>query len=123
MPRLDGIEATRRICADPGLGHTRAVVLTTFADDALLVAAVRAGASGYLLKSMPPEDIRTAVRAAAGGQTTVAPRLVGRLLKEYADRQVPPSPELNRLTERETDTSCAISPRVAPTPRSRPLSS
>jgi DNA-binding NarL/FixJ family response regulator len=103
MPRLDGIEATRRICADPALPHTRAVVLTTFADDSLLVAAVRAGASGYLLKSMPPEDIRSAVRAAASGQTTVAPRLVERLLREYAERQVPPSPELTRLTDRETD--------------------
>jgi DNA-binding NarL/FixJ family response regulator len=103
MPRLDGIEATRRICSSPGLGHTRTVVLTTFADDSLLVAAVRAGASGYLLKSMPPEEIRSAVRAAASGQTTVAPRLVERLLQEYADRRVAPSPELSRLTERETD--------------------
>jgi len=103
MPRLDGIEATRRICSDPSLRGTRAVVLTTFADDALLVAAVRAGASGYLLKSMPPGDIRTAVHAAATGQTTVAPRLVERLLKEYADRRVPRASELGRLTERETD--------------------
>ena len=103
MPRLDGIEATRRICADPALPRTRAVVLTTFADDSLLVAAVRAGASGYLLKSMPPDDIRTAVRAAASGQTTVAPRLVERLLWEYTERQVPRSPALTRLTERETD--------------------
>lgn len=103
MPQLDGIEATRRICADPGLAGTRAVVLTTFADDALLVAAVRAGSNGYLLKSMPPEDIRAAVRAAVSGQTPVAPRLVARLLREYAERQVPRSPELGRLTERETD--------------------
>ncbi len=103
MPRLDGIEATKRICADPGLAGTRAVVLTTFADDALLVAAVRAGSSGYLLKSMPPEDIRAAVRAAVSGQTPVAPRLVARLLREYAERQVPAALELGRLTDRETD--------------------
>ena len=103
MPRLDGIEATRRISNDPALGATRVVVLTTFADDALLISAVRAGATGYLLKSMPPDDIRAAVHAAARGETTVAPRLVERLLREYADGRVPPAPELSRLTERETD--------------------
>jgi DNA-binding NarL/FixJ family response regulator len=103
MPRLDGLEATRRLCADPALAAIRAVMLTTFADDALLVQAVRAGASGYLLKSMPPEEIRAAVRAAAAGHTAVAPRLVERLLREYAEQQVPPSPVLAALTERETE--------------------
>jgi DNA-binding NarL/FixJ family response regulator len=103
MPRLDGVEATRRICAEPALTSTRVVVLTTFADDALLVQAVRAGAVGYLLKSMPPDDIRAAVRTAAAGNTTVAPRLVERLLREYTERQVPPSPVLAGLTARETD--------------------
>jgi DNA-binding NarL/FixJ family response regulator len=103
MPRLDGIEATRRIAQDPDLVDTRAVVLTTFADDTLLVDAVRAGASGYLLKSMPPDDIRTSVRAAAAGQTTIAPLLVERLLREHADRRVTPSPRLETLTQRETD--------------------
>lgn len=103
MPRLDGIEAARRICSDPALGGTRAVVLTTFADDALLIQAVRAGADGYLLKSMPPGEIRRAVRAAAEGQTSVAPMLVDRLLREYAENRVERSPALDRLTGRETD--------------------
>ncbi|HET7350458.1 MAG TPA: response regulator transcription factor [Marmoricola sp.] len=103
MPRLDGLEAARRVRADPALGATRVVMLTTFADDALLVRAVRAGASGYLLKSMPPEEIRLAVHHAASGQTTVAPRLVERLLREYAERRVAPSPVLERLTQRETE--------------------
>lgn len=103
MPRLDGIEATRRICADPTLDQTRVVVLTTFADDALLVAAIRAGASGYLLKSMPPEQIRASVRAAAEGGTTLAPALLDRLLQEYAGRRAAPSTLLERLTGRETD--------------------
>lgn len=102
MPRMDGIEATRRICADPAVAGTRVVVLTTFADEALLVAAVRAGASGYLLKSMPPEDIRRAVHEAAEGRTSLAPVLLDGLLREYADRRVEPSPLLDRLTERET---------------------
>jgi DNA-binding NarL/FixJ family response regulator len=103
MPRLDGIEAVRRITSDPMLASTRALVLTTFADEDLLVGAVRAGACGYLLKSMPPADIRSAVRSAASGQTAVAPLLVGRLLREYAGRRTAHSPLLDRLTGRETD--------------------
>lgn len=103
MPVLDGIEAARRIVADPGLSGVHVVMLTTFADDALVVGALRAGAQGYLLKSMPPEQIRTAVRTAAEGQTTLAPTLVERLVQEYAHRRVAPAPSLGSLTERETD--------------------
>jgi DNA-binding NarL/FixJ family response regulator len=100
---MDGIEATRLICAEPDLRSTRVVVLTTFADDTLLAGAIRAGASGYLLKSMPPETIRSSVRAVGDGQTTLAPSLLDRLLKEYADRRPAPSPALADLTDRETD--------------------
>jgi DNA-binding NarL/FixJ family response regulator len=103
MPRLDGIEAVRRIVADASLTETRAVVLTTFADDDLVVTAVRAGASGYLLKSMPPEQIRAAVHAVSDGRTALAPTLVDRLVREYAGRQAVRSPLLDRLTGRETD--------------------
>jgi DNA-binding NarL/FixJ family response regulator len=103
MPRLDGIEVASRITADETLVATRVVVLTTFADDQHLVAAVQAGASGYLLKSMPPEDIRAGVHAAARGDTSLAPSLVRRLLEEYAGRSTPRDPRLDRLTEREAD--------------------
>lgn len=103
MPVLDGIEAARRIVADPTLSGVHVVMLTTFADDALVVAAVHAGAQGYLLKSMPPEQIRAAVRAAAEGQTSLAPELVDRLVQEYARRRVEPAPALASLTDRETD--------------------
>lgn len=103
MPRLDGIEATRRISADPALGDVRVVVLTTFADDDLLVAAIRAGAGGYLLKSMRPEEIRSSVRAVAEGRTTLAPTLVERLLRDHTERRTERSPVLDRLTDRETD--------------------
>ena len=103
MPVLDGIEAARRIVADPVLSGVHVVMLTTFADDALVVAAVHAGAQGYLLKSMPPEQIRAAVRAAAEGQTSLAPTLVDRLVQEYARRRVEPAPALASLTDRETD--------------------
>jgi DNA-binding NarL/FixJ family response regulator len=108
MPGVDGIEATRRICADPQLADTRVVVLTTFADDGLLVGAVRAGASGYLLKSMEPDAIRASVRAVAEGRTTLAPALLDRLLQEYATRRPDRSPVLERLTERETDVLLAV---------------
>ena len=103
MPGLDGIEVVRRIRAVPVLGSTRALLLTTFAEDALLLAAVRAGASGYLLKSMAPEHIRHSVRLAASGQTALAPELVDRLLREHVDSHKGRSPVLDRLTERETD--------------------
>jgi DNA-binding NarL/FixJ family response regulator len=103
MPVLDGIEAARMIVADPGLGGVHVVMLTTFADDALVVGALRAGAQGYLLKSMPPEQIRTALRAAAEGHASLAPALVERLVQEYARRRVEPAPALSSLTERETD--------------------
>ena len=108
MPGVDGIEATRRICASPELATTRVVVLTTFADDALLISAVRAGASGYLLKSMAPHDIRASVRAVAEGRTMLAPALMDRLIQEFADRRRERAPALDRLTERETDVLRAL---------------
>jgi len=108
MPGTDGIDATRRIATDRTLVEVRVVMLTTFADDGLLVGAMRAGAAGYLLKSMPPEQIRSAVRAVAEGHTTLAPSLVERLVTEYAGRRVEPAPALRQLTERETDVLRAI---------------
>ena len=117
MPTLDGIEATRRIVADPALGSVRVVLLTTFADDDLVVDALRAGAAGYLLKSMPPEQIRSSVRAVADGQRALAPSLVDRLAREYAERRQSRSPLLDRLTERETDVLREVA-RAGPTRRS-----
>ena len=106
MPLMDGIEAARRITAVEG--HPTVVMLTTFSDDALLVGAMRAGASGYLLKSMPPEQLRAGVRDAVEGRTSLAPSLVDRLVQEYAERRVEPAPELRLLTERELDVLRAI---------------
>jgi DNA-binding NarL/FixJ family response regulator len=103
MPAMDGIAVTRAVRTDPGLSGTAVLVLTTFADDDYLIGAVREGASGYLLKSMPPAEIRAAVRAAAGGGLPLAPTLVRRLLDEYAERRVEQDPRLDRLTERERD--------------------
>lgn len=103
MPRLTGIEVVKRVKADPALTESKVIVLTTFADDGFLVEAARAGASGYLLKSMPPEDIRAALHAADRGETTLAPLLVNRLLTEYAERRTARDPRLDQLTGRESD--------------------
>lgn len=103
MPRMDGIELTRRIRGSPALTEVRVVVLTTFADDDYLVEAARAGAAGYLLKSMPPGEIRAAVRAGAAGAMPLAPVLVRRLLTDYRHHRVRLDPRLDRLTERETE--------------------
>lgn len=103
MPRMDGIALARAVRADPALAGTAVLLLTTFADDDYLVGAVRAGATGYLLKSMPPAAIREAVRAAAAGGLPLAPTLVRRLLDEYADRRLDRDPRLDLLTAREAD--------------------
>lgn len=103
MPGTGGLGAARWITEDPALGRVRVVMLTTFAGDELVVAAIRAGATGYLLKSMPPEEIRAGVRSAAAGQTALAPELVDRLVRDYTERSVRRSPVLDRLTPRETE--------------------
>jgi DNA-binding NarL/FixJ family response regulator len=101
MPRLDGLEATRRILSSPGLA-TRVVVLTTFEDDEYVFSALRAGASGFLLKTAPAGQLVDALRAAAAGDAALAPSVARRLIAEFTSRpasvRAPPSP----FTERET---------------------
>jgi DNA-binding NarL/FixJ family response regulator len=109
MPGVDGIEATRRI-AQAGDGP-RVVILTTFDLDAYAYSALRAGASGFLLKDVPPSDLLSAIRAVASGDAVIAPSVTRRLLDAYADR-LPDDPEssatpspaddrLELLTDRE----------------------
>jgi DNA-binding NarL/FixJ family response regulator len=81
MPRLDGVEATRRLVA-AGVG--KVLILTTFDLDAHLFAAIRAGASGFLLKASPPDDLVDAIRAVARGDALIEPRMTRRLLDEFA---------------------------------------
>jgi DNA-binding NarL/FixJ family response regulator len=83
MPRLDGLEATSRITADPRLADTRVVVLTTFELDEYVFGALRAGASGFLLKDVEPADLIAAVRVVAGGEALLAPRLTRRLIEAF----------------------------------------
>ncbi|WP_433090151.1 response regulator [Dactylosporangium sp. CA-052675] len=84
MPVLDGVAATRRICAAGPA--PRVLVLTTFDTDEEAFAALQAGASGFLLKSVPPDELLSAIRVVAGGEAVVAPRVTRRLLDRFAGR-------------------------------------
>jgi DNA-binding NarL/FixJ family response regulator len=98
MPRLDGVEACRRLVEE---SDTKVVVLTTFDLDEHLFAAVRAGASGFLLKASPPEDLVAAIRAAHAGNALVEPKMTKRLLDEFARR--PEQPPFGQVPDRFTD--------------------
>jgi DNA-binding NarL/FixJ family response regulator len=110
MPVMDGVEATRRIVRDdPAIDgrRPRVLVLTTFDADEYVVEALRAGASGFLLKDVTPPDFVTAIRIVAAGEALLAPAVTRRLLDRFADR-LPPvddarSARLAELTEREVE--------------------
>ena len=109
MPRVDGLQATAEITSDPVLGQTRVVVLTTFELDEYVFGALRAGASGFLLKDIEPDDLVAAVRVVAAGEALLAPRLTRRLIEAFVAGSVveadgpigPTSRELAKLTPRE----------------------
>ena len=103
MPRLDGIEATRRLLATPRVS-ARVLILTTFDHDRYVYDALRAGASGFLLKSAPPRELAGAIRTVAAGQSLLAPDITRRMIEEYVRRPRPgsgPPAELASLTARE----------------------
>ena len=110
MPVLDGLTATRRILSappSPGARPIRVVVLTTYDLDEYVYEALRAGASGFLLKHAPPEELLLGVRAAADGGALLSPQVTRRLVAEFAARRPPAAlrapPELDRLTPRERE--------------------
>lgn len=107
MPRLDGVAATRHLI-ERGDG-SRVIVLTTFDLDEYVFSALRAGASGFLLKDAEPEELLAAIRAVAGGDAVVAPSATRRLLEqvELPDTR-PRDPRLETLTEREHDVLLAV---------------
>jgi DNA-binding NarL/FixJ family response regulator len=86
MPVMDGIEATRRIAADPALTDVRVVILTNYGLDEYVFTALRAGASGFLLKDTEPADLVKAVRIAARGEALLSPGITRRLIAEYVTR-------------------------------------
>ena len=89
MPVLDGIEATRQITASPQLADVRVIILTTFDLDEYVFAALRAGASGFLLKDTLPADLLTAIRVVAAGEALLAPSVTRRLISEFARTPAP----------------------------------
>jgi DNA-binding NarL/FixJ family response regulator len=102
MPELDGLEATRRIiAADPS---ARILILTTFGLDEYVYEALRAGASGFVLKDDPPEQLIAAVRTVAAGEALLSPAITKRVIRQFT-RLRPPTPrdEMNELTARERD--------------------
>lgn len=105
MPQLDGIAATEQVVADPDLADVRVVVLTTFDEDADILAAVRAGAAGYLLKDVSPHDLRAAIRTVAGGHSLLSPSVTTTVLGQLGTRLASRTrPELlEGLTERERE--------------------
>ena len=105
MPRMDGLEAARKITADPRLDGVRVVILTTFDLDEYVYGALRAGATGFLLKDTEPAELIHAVRVAARGDALITPSVTRRLIGEFAGRvEVPePGPRLKALTERERE--------------------
>ncbi len=104
MPELDGLEATRRLLA--GDGSSRVLILTTFDADEYVYEAMKAGASGFLLKDVRPEQLAEAVRTVAAGDALLAPAITRRLVEQFVRRPPPGAarpPELEQLTERELD--------------------
>lgn len=106
MPVLDGLEATRKIVADQGLAGLRVLILTTFEIDEYIFEALRAGASGFVVKDIEPAELLQAVRVVAGGEALLSPGVTRRLIADFASRpeQRRTAPEaLNVLTDRERE--------------------
>jgi DNA-binding NarL/FixJ family response regulator len=108
MPIMDGLEATRHIADDDSI-DARVLIVTTFGEDEHVFAALRAGASGFVLKDTPPEDLLSAIRIVAGGEALLTPRVTTRLVAEFVrgmsrHNTVATAPEaLDELTERERE--------------------
>jgi DNA-binding NarL/FixJ family response regulator len=106
MPGLDGLEATRRITADPVLADVRVLILTTFEIDEYVFEALRAGASGFLLKDAEPGDLVRAVRVVASGEALLSPTVTRRLIAEFVarpERRAASPASLEALTDRERE--------------------
>lgn len=104
MPVMDGIEATRHLLS--GIDPAKVLILTTFDDDEYVFAALRAGASGFLVKDMALDDILNAVRVVAGGDALIAPSVTRRLIEQFAERPAVPAPvyrSAEGITERERE--------------------
>jgi DNA-binding NarL/FixJ family response regulator len=110
MPGLDGLEATRRIVADPALRGVKIVILTTFDLDEYVFEALRVGASGFLVKDTEPVELLRGVRAVASGDALLSPGVTRRLIAQFASQARAPRPatELSGLTEREREVMALV---------------
>jgi DNA-binding NarL/FixJ family response regulator len=112
MPEMDGIEATRQITGDPACEATKVLVLTTFDLDEYVFQALRAGASGFLLKDTEPAELLHAIRVVEAGESLLSPRITSRLIAEFASRPEPSSvvdgDALGLLTDREREVLAAV---------------
>ncbi|GIH97358.1 DNA-binding response regulator [Planobispora siamensis] len=110
MPDMDGIEATRRICADPATAGTRVLILTTFDLDDYVYAALQAGASGFLLKSATASELLAAIRIVASGEALLAPTVTRRLISEFLNGPRPAQVvrDLGEVTQREREVLALI---------------
>ncbi len=110
MPHTDGLAATRAIAADPALAHVRVVILTTFELDEYVFEALRAGATGFLVKHTEPAELIRAVRTVAAGEALLSPGVTRRLIAEFADRakEPPASTQLGALTDREREVVAVV---------------
>jgi DNA-binding NarL/FixJ family response regulator len=105
IPRVDGLTATRRLLDETSGGTPRIIMLTTFDMDEYVYDALRAGASGFLLKDVPPEQLVDGIRAVVSGQALLAPTITRRMIEVYLERRPagPPAPALTSLTPRERE--------------------
>ena len=111
MPRLDGVAATARLTADPETSSVKVIILTTFDADRYVHDALRAGASGFLLKDVVAADLLAAVKIVADGQALLSPRITRRLIEHFAVQSTPSTGDLERiavLTPRERELLVAV---------------
>ena len=110
MPRMDGLEATRRVVADSRLGDVRVVILTTFGVDEYVFEAIRSGASGFLVKDTEPPELLHAVRVVAGGDALLSPGVTRRLIEEFAAhaKDAVSGADLEQLTDREREVMALV---------------
>jgi DNA-binding NarL/FixJ family response regulator len=110
MPGMDGLAATREIVEEPALSGVRIMILTTFELDDYVFEALRAGASGFLVKDTEPVDLIAAVRLVASGDALLSPSITRRVIEEFAMRakEPPPSPALEELTQREREVMALV---------------